>query len=213
MSNLPPTGKMPKGWHSRGFLPHFDGGAIPQNVTIRLIDSFPSEKLDEWKDKLEKLPVHERSKIQRSLIEDHLDKGAGEAWLSHSRIANMVQEALLHFNTERYNLHAWVVMPNHVHVLLTPSAQYNLSQIVFSWKSFTARTANKMLQRSGAFWQQDYFDRFIRNENHFYETISYIENNPVKAGLCAVRTDWEYTSANSREFLPPWTPPLEWGVT
>jgi REP element-mobilizing transposase RayT len=86
-------------------------------------------------------------------------------------------------------------MPNHVHFLIKPINNHKISKIVQNFKSFTAHEANKILQRNGKFWQEDYFDRFIRNYEHFQKTIDYIENNPVKARLCKNYTDWKFSSA------------------
>ncbi len=107
----------------------------------------------------------------------------------------MVQNALLYFDKERYKLIAWVIMPNHIHILLKPKADNSLSDIVHSIKSFTAQKANEMLNRRGKFWQEDYFDRYIRDSKHFVSVLNYIENNPVKAGLCKTKSDWEFSSA------------------
>ena len=86
-------------------------------------------------------------------------------------------------------------MPNHVHVLLTATAGAPLGQIVGSWKRFTARQANAQLERTGAFWQTEYWDRYIRNERHFAATQSYIDQNPVKAELVTEARLWPYGSA------------------
>jgi REP element-mobilizing transposase RayT len=128
-------------------------------------------------------------------IEKYLDQGYGEAFLKIPQVARMVQDSLLKFDSIRYRLFAWVVMPNHVHSLLTRFEQYELSDILHSLKSFTSHEANKMLHRDGQFWIEDYFDRYIRNEQHFEKTVKYIENNPVKAGLCLRPEDWPYSSA------------------
>jgi REP element-mobilizing transposase RayT len=109
-----------------------------------------------------------------------------------------VESALLFFDAKRYRLHAWVVMPNHIHVLFTPIISWSLSDIVGSWKSFTAKEANKLLHRSGQFWQKEYFDRFIRTAEHFGYALDYIENNPVKAGLCLSPANWPLGSARYR---------------
>jgi Transposase IS200 like len=101
-----------------------------------------------------------------------------------------VEGALLFFDGERYRLHAWVVMPNHVHTLFTPLTGLSLSEIVGSWKSFTSKEANKLLRRSGQFWQEDYFDRYVRNEYHFRRVVEYIESNPARAGLCGEAGGW-----------------------
>jgi len=110
----------------------------------------------------------------------------------------MVQSAVLHFEGERYQIHAWTVMPNHVHVLFTLFDGWSLSDVLGSWKSFTAHAANKILGRSGQFWMEDYFDRYIRDLDHFERITQYIENNPVKAGLCEKSEDWPFGSAHPR---------------
>src|SRR5262245_1225179 len=94
-----------------------------------------------------------------------------------------MEEALLLFDGVRYRLHAWTIMPNHVHVLLTPLTGWPLGGLVGSWKRFVGREANVLLGRSGAFWQRDYWDRFTRNEAHLGASKTYIDFNPVKAGL------------------------------
>jgi REP element-mobilizing transposase RayT len=88
-----------------------------------------------------------------------------------------------------------VVMPNHVHYLITRFENYELKDLLHSLKSYTAHEANKILQRTGQFWIEDYFDRYIRNQEHFRKTVQYIENNPVKAGLCKSPGDWPFSSA------------------
>ena len=117
------------------------------------------------------------------------------------RLAEIVENALLHFDGERYALHAWCVMPNHAHTLFTPKASFMMSKIVHSWKSFTANECNKILRRTGRFWERDPFDRYIRNEQHYRNAIAYIENNPVKAGLCEKPEDWLWSSAKRRTTL------------
>ena len=102
---------------------------------------------------------------------------------------------LPHFDGERYKLVSWTVMPNHLHLLVKPLAGNELSQIRHSLKSYTASEGNKILGRKGKFWQEDYYDRYIRNHEHFENTLKYIDMNPVKAGLCKNRIDWEFGSA------------------
>jgi REP element-mobilizing transposase RayT len=86
-------------------------------------------------------------------------------------------------------------MPNHVHVLIETREGYPLGAVAHSWKSFTAKEANAILGRAGNFWMPDYFDRFIRDERHYWATVAYIENNPVVAGLCRRPRDWRFSSA------------------
>ena len=95
-------------------------------------------------------------------------------------------------------------MPNHVHVLVTLLDGLSLSGVVHSWKSYTAKQANKLLGRNGAFWHADSFDRFMRDEDHFATTLDYIHWNPVKAGLCAQAGGWEWSSYHTREYPQPW---------
>jgi len=184
------------GWHSRGYLPHFDGGEIPQAVTFRLADSLPVERLEQWRSELAHLPSGEAKENLRKRIQEHLDNGHGEALLGDPRVASVVQDALLHFDGQRYRLHAWVIMPNHVHVLFTPAGGRRLSDIIHSWKSFTAKEINRALGREGGLWQPDYFDRFIRDQRHFDAEVAYIHANPVKAGLCETEADWPFGSAS-----------------
>jgi len=188
----------PRGWYSRGYLPHFDGGEIPQFLTFRLADSIPQVLLHQWQDELSLLEKAKAELERRKRIEAYLDKGYGEAWLRDPKLASMVQNALLFFDGQRYHLHAWVVMPNHVHALFTPIESFTLAKIAHSWKSFTSNQANKYLGRMGQFWWPESYDRFIRDENHYATTIAYIENNPFKAGLCSDPTEYPFSSAYGR---------------
>jgi REP element-mobilizing transposase RayT len=106
-----------------------------------------------------------------------------------------VQNSFLFFDGERYRLTAWVVMPNHAHMLLTPCEGQELSAILQSLKSYTASEANKLAGRQGQFWQPESFDRWVRDADHFAKVIAYIENNPVKARLCGKPEDWPYSRA------------------
>ena len=184
-------------WHNRGYLPHFEGGEVPQSITFRLHDSLPAELRAEWACELQNLPDTEQRLERRKRIEATLDSGYGACHLAKPEVAGLVVEALGRFDHERYRLHAWCVMPNHVHVLVTPIANHTLTSIVHSWKSYTANRANRLLGRRGPFWMQEYFDRAIRDENHFIATVEYIEHNPVKAGLCAEPADWIWSSQTS----------------
>lgn len=193
------TQRTPRGWHSRGYLPHFDGGeGLPQSVTFRLADSVPAAVVEQWLAELKAKPQTERELELRKRIEKYLDAGYGACHLSDSRIGTLVDEAIRFFDAERYRLHAWVVMPNHVHVLFTPTAGWELSAILSSWKSFTAKEANTVLRRTGQFWMEEYFDRYIRDGRHYTNATDYIENNPVKARLCGVPEDWPFCSARYR---------------
>ncbi|MBA4065383.1 MAG: transposase [Isosphaera sp.] len=194
-----PAPRPPRGWHDRGYLPHFDAGReFTQFVTFRLADSVPRRVIDRWLEELGNRPEAEREAELYRLVEAYLDTGWGACHLRDPRVGDLVEGALLFFDTARYDLHAWVVMPNHVHVLFTPAPGRSLSDILGSWKSFTAKEANKVLGRTGRFWQEDYFDRYIRTERHFLDAAEYTEANPVAAGLCRTPADWEFGSARRR---------------
>jgi REP element-mobilizing transposase RayT len=77
-----------------------------------------------------------------------------------------------------------VIMPNHVHALFVQNPEWPLEKLTQSWKRFAARQINKLLDRSGNFWQRDYFDRLVRDEKHFASCVRYIRRNPERANLC-----------------------------
>jgi putative DNA methylase len=187
------------GWHSRGYLPHFDGGQLAQFITFRLCDSLPRDVIARWKEELKLEQSGEAVSLFRRKIEAYLDQGCGSCYLKNSSVAKMVETALLFHDGNKYKLSAWVVMPNHVHILCTPAAGYGLAETMHSIKSFTSNEANKMLHRSGRFWQKEYFVRFIRNSRQFAKTVAYIENNPVKANLCDRPENWPFSSARLRQ--------------
>jgi putative transposase len=176
----------PKGWHSRGYLPHFDSAEIVQFITFRLADSLPRAVQETMR--------HREDDVHR--IDRELDVGLGACWLRQPDIAALVENALLHFDGERYRLLAWCLMPNHVHVIIEIMHGHSLTGIVRSWKSFTAHQANALLGRTGRFWHADYFDRYMRNEQHLVHTIEYVEQNPVKAKLVDTAANWAWSSAH-----------------
>ena len=170
-----------------------------QSVNFRLGDALPADVLERWKMELGGKPPDDIYQQIYRRAEIYLDAGHGECWLRQPTIARVVEDALLHFDGERYRLLAWNVMPNHVHALIETRGGFPLSEILHAWKSYSAKAANKILKRQGEFWQRDYFDRFIRNAEHFAAAIAYIEENPVKAGLARVKTDWRWSSARVRQ--------------
>jgi REP element-mobilizing transposase RayT len=111
----------------------------------------------------------------------------------------IVANALQHFGGDRYRLLAWVIMPNHVHAMLEQTEGHSLSSILYSWKSFTAKKLSALQRSSGSVWAPDYFDRFVRNAEHYANTVCYIEENPVKAGLIRRAMDWPFSSAHRRD--------------
>ena len=186
------------GWYSRGYLPHFDGGTVPQPVTFSLYDCYPWHLIEQWREEWRDVPAPEAEMMRRMRIEQYLDKGHEKAWLRQSFLADLVQNAMLFHDGGRYHLHAWVVMPTHAHALLTPKEQYSLSQILHSWKSYTSNKANAFLHREGPFWIHESYDRFIRDEQHYWNVVKYIENNPLNARLCLRPEEWRWSSAYTR---------------
>ncbi len=183
------------GWYSRGYLPHFDGRALPQFISLHLADSVPQAVVDRWRQELD-VENSDRDRILlQHRLEKYADQGFGKAYLRDEQLAEMVQKTLMNDDGKRYELSSWVVMPNHVHMLFTRSEEDKLAEIMQAFKSITSHKANKLLRRSGEFWMPDYFDRFIRNSKHYQNTVEYIENNPVKARLCAKPEDFRFSSA------------------
>lgn len=182
------------GWHERGYLPHFDAPNVTQFVTFMLHDAFPVTRRREWESAL-----HEPDEsARRRQLEAWLDRGHGECWLRQPSIADLVENKLREHDGASYRLQAWCVMPNHVHlvvdVLNTP-----LSQLLKLWKGGSARAANLALRRSGRFWEREYFDTLIRDEEHLRKAIRYTEANPVNARLVLERKEWLWSSARWRD--------------
>jgi putative transposase len=125
-----------------------------------------------------------------------MDAGLGSCLLRRSEAASCVVEAWRQFDGERYDLVAWVVMPNHVHLLIRVYEGQALGRLVQSWKSFTGRKLNALGGTRGRVWSREYWDRFLRDEAHFEATLRYIENNPVAAGLAERPEDWPWSSAS-----------------
>jgi REP-associated tyrosine transposase len=186
-------------WRSRGYLPHFDQPGLVQSLTFRLHDAVPSAVIDSWKTRLawiENLPAADPREVKlRKLLSRYEDAGHGSCWLRDKRIAALVEEALLHFDGQRYRVIAWCVMPNHVHGLIETRGGWPLARIVHSWKSYTSHAANQILGLSGDFWFREYHDRFIRDDEHFAKAVAYIEQNPVQARLVNAREEWRWSSA------------------
>ncbi len=118
-------------------------------------------------------------------IERWLDAGYGSCVLRQNNCARIVDHALRYFDGQRLALISSVVMPNHVHALLVQNREHPLEELLHSWKSFTSRSINRLLGRSGTLWQRSYFDRLVRDEQHFRNCVRYIRRNPEKAHLVA----------------------------
>jgi REP element-mobilizing transposase RayT len=208
--------------HCRNYLPHIENKQY-QMITFRLNDSVPRHVVEQWKATLNHLtgsqvsvPAATGSQVSElaptkspykthqqeihrllKLIDQYEDAGIGECLLRDDSIAQIVQDTLLFNHQKKYELICWCIMPNHVHTLIAPVEGMSLSEIMYDWKSYTTHAINKALNRKGKLWMMEYFDRYIRDDNHFQKVLNYIHNNPVKAGLVAEPVDWRWSSAGS----------------
>ncbi len=195
-----PRGGGPVGWYSRGYLPHFNNTGTWQAVTFRLADSLPQSKLEELQEELRAVDPKRADAVRRRWIEVWLDAGMGCCALANPGVAAVMQETLLKFDGDRYRLVAWCIMTNHVHVLMETRAA--LPKILQSWKSYTGRWALERNEALGLgvpgkeLWMREYWDRYIRDGEHFDHVVAYIRQNPVKAGLCKTPEEWRWSSAS-----------------
>lgn len=175
-------------------LPHWEQQETTYFVTFRLADSIPTEKIKKYITEREIwLKNHEKplsdkdwleyNRLFSEKIQNLLDSGSGSCILADKIISDIVKNALLHFDDNRYKLGKWVIMPNHVHLLVTPLKENLLHQITHSWKSFTANKINSKLNKTGNLWQEESYDHIVRNKRQLKFIEEYIINNPEKAKL------------------------------
>jgi REP element-mobilizing transposase RayT len=201
----------------RGHLPHWQPLGAIFFITFRLKNSLPSEIIESLRDERERakaalnsLPESERT-YQNIIDEQHffekwetcLDEAeSGPLWLSQPEIAEIVKEALHYRDGKVFDLHTYCIMSNHVHVvfeLLRKSEwhsdlrQPDLTKTMQSLKRHTARQANIILGREGAFWQDESYDRVIRDNDEYIRIVNYVLENPVRAGLVSQWDEWQWT--------------------
>jgi REP element-mobilizing transposase RayT len=182
-------------------LPHWQQSGCTYFVTFRLGDSIPKARLDDWLreraqwlrsrglqtvDQVERLPATEQRIFRRLFtrkMHELLDAGHGACALRDPRFAEIVANALRYFDGERLALEDFVIMPNHVHALLTPFAEWPLEKLLHSVKRFSAREINRLRGAEGALWQEESFDHIVRSEAQLEFFREYIRENPVKARL------------------------------
>jgi REP element-mobilizing transposase RayT len=170
-----------------------------------LKDSLPRPVLQELTEESERnkqLPLDIIDLAQRrwfGKFDEYLGRGlCGEMFLRNELVANIVAEAIRYRDGKVYTLDAFTIMPNHGHLVFTPlekdkGVYYSLTEILQSLKRHTARKANEVLGRSGAFWQDESYDHIVRNQAELERIIQYVINNPVKAGLVEDWKKWKWT--------------------
>jgi REP element-mobilizing transposase RayT len=184
------------------YLPHWERRGSIYAVTFRLADSLPQSVLQDWivvrqeivgraRQRGEALSADEAKELHRlhsEQVESYLDTGAGRCWLRDDRVALLVANALNHFDGATYRLLAWCIMPNHVHAVVEPIGEEKLADILRSWKTYTAREANRVLGHTGGFWQAEYYDHLIRDDDDLVHAVEYAWSNPDKAGY----SNWKW---------------------
>ncbi len=198
--------------HYRRNLPHIQPPSATLFVTFRLAGSLPRAALDELarlKAQLDKELIslrgaEEQKQLQQQFqrqqfvrLEKYLDDaGTGPTWLRQAPIAQLVADGMRRRDAVAYQLEAYCVMPNHVHTVFTPlpvtptdtSRYHSLASIMQALKGGTAYEANRLLGRTGQFWEHESYDHYVRDEKELERIILYVLGNPVKAGLT---TDWQ----------------------
>ena len=187
---------------TRGYLPHIEAPKETYFVTFRLYDSLPQSVLVRYQKEfqLEKSPNISAPWIAfnhyEAKIEKYLDSSYGQCWLRDPKIARLIADAFRKQDGNWYDLHAYTIMPNHVHILFTLKGTKILCEIIRNWKGATSFFANQLLQRSRTFWQREYFERIVKSQRKFEYIIRYIFRNPVKPGLCNEVFEWPWTKAS-----------------
>lgn len=202
----------------RRYLPHWQEPGAEYFVTFRLAGSLPKDVIQQLKDSRDILKkdfdenVDYRLRNRRSdalffkKYESLLERqSTGPHWLKKKSIAAIVMEALHFRDHKEYDLYAYCIMSNHVHMVfrdLSPNQpdilsenekSFPVTKIMHSLKSYTALMANRELDRTGAFWHEESYDRMIRNANELENTIKYTLNNPVKINLVENWRDWPFS--------------------
>ncbi len=174
-------------------LPHWHPAQSIFSLTARLFGTVPVSVINRIKQEYASKKITSDEHFEK--YELHLDTNSkGPFWLHDEAVAKLVMDSL-HFNDEKeYDLKCAVLMGNHMHfVVETFQNSMPLQKILQNLKKFTGRQANCILERSGKFWEEETFDKVIRDHEHFSNTINYCLNNPVKAGFVKAWQDWKWT--------------------
>lgn len=190
-------------------LPHWESKRGIYFVTLRVAGSLPAEvkeRLKALSEEAEQLRGDRWLDIQRRIflaLEDALDKGKGVKYLEQPEVAAVCTEAIRYRHRRGdWNMLAYVVMPNHLH-LLFHLERGGLYQAMVAFKRWTTGEANRVLDRAGKkFWQREWFDHWSRSPDEDESILAYIKNNPVRAGLVRAYEDWPYGSWNDDQLTP-----------
>jgi predicted dehydrogenase/REP element-mobilizing transposase RayT len=180
---------------TRRHLPHWEQENGTYFITFRQADALPQEIVQQWRDELRLWMVDhpkpwdgdtadEYYRRFQERTEKWLDQGSGSCVLAKPEAAKIVCDALHHFDGDRYVLDGYVIMPNHVHVLVKPADGHSLSDVLHSWKSFTSKEIKKLVGNvDEAFWQDENFDHLVRHGSSLERKRNYVRSNPVVAKL------------------------------
>lgn len=191
-------------------LPHYVVEGYAYFITVRLHGSLPKSVIDNLKQTYDRrVELISSIKNKRKMHEEYLalkweyftefdlalhSHRNMSGWLSIEIIAQLVKDALHYRDNKDFNLIAYTIMSNHVHMVIFPflnkiaseseyKNKYPLGGLMASFKKYTALKANKILNRSGAFWQHESYDHVVRDNKELFRIVKYVLNNPVKAEL------------------------------
>lgn len=195
-------------------LPHWQPEQAEYFVTFRLTNSLPAIAIERLNDERKILQKSGKSisEVKRRIFakyENLLDKAeSGPTWLKNRKVAQIVCESIHHRDQNEYDLYAYCVMPNHIHLVfkllnnskIIEGVKYPVTKLLQGLKKYTAHECNKVLDRTGQFWQHESFDRVVRDTDELENTIRYVLHNPVKAKLVKYWKDWPY-SCCKEEFV------------
>jgi len=173
-------------------------GSVPQLEKQRLAEAFLLCKQQILARQHSEEELDRLTKRYFAAYEVILEKSDfGPKWLAIDAVAEQVVAALHHFDEKRYELIAYCLMSNHIHVVLTlinddKTRMFSLQQVMHSLKSFTASKCNELLDRTGSFWEHESYDRLVRDRIELHRIVEYVLQNPVKAGLCQCWQDWKW---------------------
>ena len=202
-------------------LPHIHPADGIFFITFRLADSLPIQVIHQFMEEknfeklrirlqyegiLKKELLYEIEKNYFNKFDKLLSMDTTNCWLNQDKIAQLIANKLHSYDKHRYLLICYCIMPNHVHMLVNMkdfisvntsnrsgrTRYYPLTNVLRLMKGSTARIANKMLDRSGAFWQHESYDHYVRSENEYNKIIEYILQNPVKSGIVTDWRDWKW---------------------